>query len=363
MSNVGLSMGSSGTSAPKPPKSKRRVGGVLIFVILLVAALLLGAAFVAWTFLKPAPDYSGQGSGTVVVTVSPGQSISSIGDELAAKGVVQSSAAFVAAASSDDRAKNIPTGSFELRNQMSAVAALDLLVDPDSRVVNKLTVKEGERVDEVVAEASKVTGIPVAEFTAALKSPKLGLPDYAKGNAEGFLYPATYEVEPKATATSILSMMVTKFNSVADSIQLESRAKAQGRSPYEIVTIASLLEAEGTPTDFGQIARVVENRLAKDMPLQFDSTINYATKSSNIQLSKDQLALDSPYNSYQNKGLPPTPIGQPSKAALEAALTPPPGNWLYFVTVDPDAKITKFTDNYQEFLTFVDELNSNLKSS
>ena len=364
MSNVGLSMGPSGSTKGSAPKKKRHAGRAIIIGVLLVGLIVAALAYAAWFFvLKAAPDYSGQGTGSVVVTVAPGQSITSIGQELQDKGVVKSADAFVDAASSDSRAKSIPTGSFALREQMSGAAALSLLVDPTSRLVTKIAVPEGARLVEVIAESSKVTGIPVANFEAALKTGGLGLPVYAKGNAEGFLYPATYEVQPKEGAADILKQMIAKFNEVAAKLNLEQQAIASGRSPYDVVITASLLEGEGTPTDFPKIARVVDNRLEKGMPLQFDSTLNYATKSSNIQLTKEQLALDSPYNSYKNKGLPPTPIGQPGEAALKAALSPEAGDWLYFVTVDPDKKITKFTASYEEFQTFVQELNSNLKQN
>lgn len=96
------------------------------------------------------------------------------------------------------------------------------------------------------------------------------------------------------------------------------------------------------------------------MPLQFDSTSNYASDSSNIQLSEEQLSEDTPYNSYLYTGLPPTPINQPGEAALKASLFPDEGNWVFFVSVDPDKKITKFTDDYDVFLGFVDELNAYL---
>ena len=190
----------------------------------------------------------------------------------------------------------------------------------------------------------------------------LNLPGYANDNVEGFLYPATYEIEADSDATAILNQMVGKFNEVATAIDLENRADAAGLDPYDVVITASLLEAEGIPADFGKVSRVVANRLEEGMPLQFDSTSNYASGTDNIQLTEAQKQDDNPYNSYLNYGLPPTPIGQPGEAALEAALEPEPGNWLYFVTVNPTTKTTKFTASYQEFLTYVQELNAYLRA-
>ena len=119
--------------------------------------------------------------------------------------------------------------------------------------------------------------------------------------------------------------------------------------------IASLVQAEGHPNDYGKVSRVIYNRLAAGMPLQLDATVNYVLKKSEINLSPDQIATDSPYNTYKNTGLPPTPINQPGEAAMTAALQPDEGDWLYFVAVNPDTGETKFTSDYNEFLQFKKE--------
>jgi UPF0755 protein len=118
------------------------------------------------------------------------------------------------------------------------------------------------------------------------------------------------------------------------------------------MVIASLVQAEGHPDDYGKVSRVIYNRLAAGMPLQLDATVNYALKKSDINLSPDQIATDSPYNTYVYPGLPPTPINQPGEAAMAAALAPDEGDWLYFVAVNPDTGETKFTADYNEFLRF-----------
>ncbi len=355
--------------SPTPAKSgggRGKVIGVAIGVIAVIV-LLVGAAgfvFVKYVRTPAAPDFNGEGTGSVTVVVNQGDSVAAIGKELTDKGVVGSTQAFVDASKGNDQATKIQPGTYNVRQQMSAAAALTLLTDPAAKVVSKVTVKEGQRLDAVVANLVQVTNIPAADFEAALQDPQaLGLPEHSNGNAEGFLFPATYEIPPAATAASILKQMVDKFNEVAADINLESRAKQEGITPYQAVTIASLLEAEGVPADFGKVSRVVENRISEGMPLQFDSTSNYASKASNIQLTDSQKDEDTPYNTYKNKGLPPTPIGQPGKAALEAALSPEPGDWLYFVTVDPGKKITKFTASYKEFLGYVDELNAYLREN
>jgi UPF0755 protein len=132
------------------------------------------------------------------------------------------------------------------------------------------------------------------------------------------------------------------------------------RTAYEIVIIASLVEAEARDAeDFGKVARVVYNRLDQGMALQFDSTVNYALNADKEIVSNQDLGVDSPYNTYKNQGLPPGPIDSPGLAALQAAVNPTPGNWLYFVTTNPKTGETKFTDSYAQFLKYKDELKSN----
>ena len=169
------------------------------------------------------------------------------------------------------------------------------------------------------------------------------------------MFPATYEFVPGTTAEQMISAMIKRFNAEAIAIDLEARAKQMGRSVYEIVTVASLLEVEGHPRDFSKVARVVYNRLAEPMPLQFDSSVNYGLGKTDVILTTELLNQDTPYNVYLRPGLPPTPIDNPGTQALEAALNPAAGDWLFFITVDLNTQETKFTRSYEEFLVWKDE--------
>jgi UPF0755 protein len=301
-------------------------------------------------------DYGGPGSGEVVVEVVSGDTATDIGSTLADADVVASAGAFVSAAAADDRALGIQPGFYRLRLQMSGAGALELMLDPSARVQSLVVVPEGLRADQVVVRLAKGTGIPRREFQDVLDHPGLlRLPPYAEGSAEGYLFPATYTFNPDVTATGALRAMVARFREAARSTNLVARAAAAGHTPHDIVTIASLVQAEVAAADFGTAARVVENRLALGMPLGFDSTVNYALRSSDLTLDNTQLQVDSPYNTYVNLGLPPGPINSPGEAALEAALAPPAGDWLYFVAVAPGSDETRFTASYQEFLRFKDE--------
>ena len=159
--------------------------------------------------------------------------------------------------------------------------------------------------------------------------------------------------------------MVQRFDQETAGLDIAGKSRALGITPYEAVIVASMIQAEARhQEDFGKVARVVYTRLgskfAYERKLQFDSTINYAKNTTNLNLSTKEInAFKSPYNTYTREGLPPTPIGNPGRAALEAALNPAPGNWRYFVTVNIKTGETKFTNDYQEFLKWKAEFKRN----
>lgn len=339
----------------------------VVVALLLVVAVLGGGAVLAMggisklqdTFSSAsAPDYPGPGEGEVVIEVKSGQTAADLAQTLESEDVVKSTQAFIEAAYADPDASNLQPGFYQLMHKMTAADALAAVLDPAARIQARVTLPEGLRLDESLQRLAKETELPIGDYKKALKrqSGKLGLPDYAEGNPEGFLYPATYDVQPNADAAAVLTQLFEAYAAAADKSGVE-RTK---RSPEEIVIIASLVEAEARlPEDFGKVARVVYNRLEQGMPLQFDSTVNYALKADKEIVTYEDLGADSPYNTYENTGLPPAPINSPGLAAMTAAVNPTEGDWLYFVTTDPEKGTTKFTGDYQEFLRFKDELKSN----
>ena len=341
------------TAARRPPKRLPKPVGLLIVfgtVVALVVVLVLGGRAI-YNSAFGAPDYSGSGTGTVVVQIHSGDSARAIGGTLVDQGVVKSVKAFTKAAKADPRSTKLQPGFYQLRLRMSAANALKLLLDPSSRRRGRVTIPEGLPESKVVDRLTSFTDLKRADIVAALGNPGvLGLPAYAKGKAEGFLFPATYDVEPGSAAVDALTMLTSKFADVALEIDLENRAKALGLTPYQVVIIASIVEAE-TPLDEDRpkVARAVLNRLAKGMPLQLDSTVNYIRAEKKARLSLDDIAVESPYNTYTNKGLPPTPIDSPGQKALEAALSPATGDYVYFITIDKQGH-SLFTASYQEFL-------------
>ena len=354
--------------AVEPSEPRKSRGGLLscLVVVVVIAALVGGGAWAVLagkeklqdSFAGP-EDYSGQGTGEVVFEVSEGESSAAIGRNLKEAGVVKSVEAFTEAANErSTEAQGIQVGFYPLREQMSAESALDVLVDPANLVQSSVTIPEGLRVEDTVELLAKKTDVPLRQFERVLESPGgIGLPRYAKGNAEGYLFPATYAFPPNADAESMLAKMVDRWRQAAEEADLVARAGELGYTPGEVMIVASLIESEANrDEDRGKVARVIYNRLETDVTnglLQIDATVNYALgRDLGLRLDSEDLQVDSPYNTRRYPGLPPGPIESPGDAAIEAAANPTPGNWVYYVTVNLDTGETKFTDDYDEFLRF-----------
>lgn len=326
----------------------------LVVVVLLIAAAagvsLYGVGRIRDALAGP-PDYSGEGTGTVVVQVHAGDTAVAIGDTLVHDGVVKSVGAFVDAARSNSKSLSIGPGFYRLHRHMSGQDALALMLTPAALVQDVVPVPEGFSEPQVLARIAQRTSVSLAQLQAAAADPAaLGAPAYAHGQLEGFLFPATYDFPPNVTAVQALTAMVHRFDQEAAAANLTARAAALGQTPYAIVTVASLIEREvANPGDYAKVARVVYNRLRLGMRLQFDSTVRYALHKYTGRVSDADTHAASPYNTYLHPGLPPTPIDSPGDAALQAALHPATGDWLYFITVNAKGS-TVFTNNYQTFL-------------
>ncbi|WP_286928426.1 MULTISPECIES: endolytic transglycosylase MltG [Aeromicrobium] len=325
-----------GSRRKEEPPAKKKSGLKNVIALIAVIAILIGGYVVvtqAMDRMGGAEDYSGSGTGTAEVTIPSGANGVQIARILAEQDVVKSSEAFYQLSLTDARAQQIQPGTYTLRQQMSAEAALAALVDPSARVQAKFTVPEGARVGQIVEIISKNTELESKDLEAALDDPaSIGLPDYANGNPEGYLYPETYFVEPGDDAKAVLTRMVQQTLKVAKDLDIGTRAPALGLSGEEVLTVASILEYEGQkPEDYAKIARVLYNRIEQGMPLQLDSTVSYVSeRKGDVWTTAEERANPSLYNTYQHQGLPPGPIGSPGEASIEAALNPATGPWLYF---------------------------------
>ncbi|WP_210586159.1 endolytic transglycosylase MltG [Streptomyces sp. GESEQ-35] len=237
-----------------------------------------------------------------------------------------------------------------------AVPLLSLGSEDEAKPTS-LMIPEGWRAGQVYDAVDKALELPPGTTKKSLAKANLRLPVDAEGNPEGYLFPATYPLGEKATPETLLSSMVDIANQKFNGAPIAAGAQRNAMNVYQAVTIASIVQAEAaTKADMGKVARVIFNRLERGMPLQMDSTINYALNRSTLKTTLDDTRIESPYNSYQRMGLPPTPIDNPGEEAVRAAVTPTPGDWLYFVTIKPGD--TRFTADYVEHQRNVAEFNA-----
>ncbi|WP_371672744.1 endolytic transglycosylase MltG [Streptomyces sp. NBC_00289] len=358
----------------KKPK-KRRSGCACLVLTVIFAGIVGGLGYVGYDYYQdrfgPAPDYAGDGNGdqvTVVIPKDAGGYV--IGQKLKEAGVVESVDAFVSAQQSNADGKYIQDGVYTLQKQMSAASAVELMLSPKSR--SNLIIAEGSRNMAIYTLIDKRLG--VADGTTASVAKKqyktLGLPDWALGHdnlkdpLEGFLYPSSYAVSKGQKPAAVLKDMVSRANDKYEELGLEKKAESLGlEGPWQLLTVASLVQAEGTShDDFRKMAEVVYNRLKSGNPetygsLEFDSTYNYVKNQSKIDLSIAELRkYNNPYNTYYIKGLTPGPIDNPGEEALKGALRPTHDGWYYFISLD--GKTSKFTKTLAEHEKLVKQFNA-----
>lgn len=326
---------------------------ILSFVILVGGGwFLFSKAAAAWKDYSTADDYDGTGVNPVVVVIPKGANSSKIAELLVAADVVKSTKAFNHAAAANPNSKQIQAGKYNLKTQLPAVTALNMLLDAKNIARNWMTLKDGRRVEQQIPVIAKAANLSEAEVTAAVKDWKnLGLPKWAKNGLEGFLFPETYEIPDGGNAQAVIKVATTHFGDVATSLNLEAGASAVKLSPYEVVVLASIIEREAGTNDADRpkIARVFLNRLQQNRKLESDATVAYANNITGRVFTTDaERALNSPYNTYYVKGLPKGPITSPSKKSLEAVLHPADGNWLYFTVINLDTGETLFTNSLTE---------------
>ena len=278
----------------------------------------------------------------IVIEIPMGASGSEIAEILFRKGVVKSSLAYFRTAIANPSSQQTSPGAHRLTLEISALQALEQLLD-STRIPNLLKIFEGAWKSEIIESMSRY-GFSKRDIDTAFDT--LILP-FGFTSAEGLLFPAQYSFPAGTTASQVAQAMVNRFKSEKTGQEI---LNATGEySPLQLLTIASIVQAEGDTENFTKVSRVIRNRLEISMPLQMDSTVNYIKKSrGEIFVSTSSTLIKSPYNTYQRYGLPPAPIGSPGIAAMNAALHPVAGDWLYFITVAPGD--TRFTSSHDQFL-------------
>lgn len=344
----------------RPPRRRFRglVTGIVVVALLVVGGVFAFSVFrpmiADWTADK---DYSGEGTEPVTITIQPGDTGAAIAANLERHGVIKTTVAFTDALAGT-RGDEIQPGTYTLRQQMPAAAALSALRDPASRNVIRVTIREGLWKSETYAELAQAAGLTAADYEAVEKAAAadptlLGLPASAKGNPEGYLYPATYSFDRSSTPTDQLKKMVGTTTATLGELGVSAE------DSQRVLTEASVVEAEAKhPEDRPKAARVIENRLEAGMPLQMDSTSAYGVGDRGKVLTTQQMReANNPYNTYVHSGLPAGPIGNPGRASIEAVLHPADGPWLFFVTIDPSTGETIFTTTKDEHDAQVVRLN------
>lgn len=342
----------------KKVRRRRRVLALVLTLTVFVVAIAVGAQF-----LKPLlggdtkADYPGPGTGEVSIVVQPGDGPRSVATELESKKVVANADTFLKAFTASGGALN--PGTFSMRQEMKNSDAVDILLNKDKGKVMYFALSAGLRISESLQAISEGTGIPVPDLKALSDAPaQFGVPAKAK-NLEGYLAPGEYRFPLGSSAKDILQQLV---GSTQD--ELKAQGVTDPAKQYDVLTVASIVQAEGGQAEYGDVAGAIYNRLKPNNTetnglIQSDATVTYGLGIRSFHIDEGQKADKSnPYNTYANQGLPAGPIGSPGKTAIDAAAKPKTNNYLYWVTINLDTKETKFSKTLAEHLGYVEQYNS-----
>lgn len=341
--------------AQRPARERRRRRRRRTIVMTLVFALFAGVVVFAVSFVAPfftggedpMADYPGPGKGSVTVNVQQGAPAIGIAENLVDSGVVASTGAFMEALRADDSGNLIQPGTYELKKKMPAKKAVASLLNTDQTAVHYAAVDQGLRQPEVFKVLSESSGIPVGEFGKLAQDPtRFGLPKQAP-SLEGYLSPGEYRFPLDATAADIINMLVDKTFANLEKAGVEGKDEQ-----YRVLTVASIIEHEGNPRSYQEIAGAIQNRLREPIKeigrfIQSDATVTYGLDRKSYQLTKkEKNDKSNPYNTYANPGLPIGPIGSPLLPAIKAAADPPENPYYYWVTVNLDTGKTLFAERH-----------------
>ncbi|AEI12117.1 endolytic transglycosylase MltG [Cellulomonas gilvus] len=337
-----------------------------VVVALVVVALFAGAGYVVASALgvgerdtatekvaAPVLDYPGPGHGSAMVTLGDDETPATIGKALVAAGVVADAKVFVAALAARDGAEVEP-GTYRLPLEMPSADAVDALLDPANKASLRVTLAPGLTAAQILAKVSEKTTIPLAELEKAAKDEKaIGLPAEADGRVEGWLYATTYEVEPDATATEVLSQLVGKTIAV-----LEDKGADEGEW-MDVLTAASLVEREAVrEEDRPMLARAIRNRIERGQPLEIAASVSYGEGITEPPTDKMTQDSSNPYNTYRHTGLPPSPIASPSESSIDAVLHPDAGSVVFWTPVDLETGELRFASTWDGHQANLDRLRA-----
>ena len=334
------------------PLQKKIVFGIPALAILFVMVV----AFVIIPLAGSSP-YTGERGVPVYFTVRPGMSVSEIGKELYERGIIDSEMKFWWTAKLNGFENKVKSGTFAMQTGMTPRDALEILVYGNT-VTIRFTIPEGFSVRDIAQRLDDVGLVKADAFISLAKTyrpyPYVEEHENVRYAVEGFLFPDTYEINGEFDAARIMQMMAENFDRRLTK-EMRDRAREMDLSIYELVTLASLVEKEAYhEEDRPIIAQIFLKRLRLGMPLQADPTVQYLLDAPKEDLLYRDTEIESPYNTYQNVGLPPGPIASPGTASLMAVLHPADTNYLYFVA-DRNGN-NYYATNYADHLALVDQV-------
>lgn len=342
--------GSSTRNRKRKPRKKKSSPGPAVMGLLVVVAIL-GIIY----FIVSSATGGGEVAeeGPVEIEVVQGDTLSSVADKLEAEDVIGSSFFFTLQSRFGGEGEGIRPGAYAFSSDEDRDSIMAKLTEGEAIPTFAFTVPEGLNLEETAETVAENSDIPPAEFEEAASRTDYGyafLDDEAIDDTEGFLFPKSYEFEQGAAADQIVNRLLEQYLLETENVDFAAASEQLNLTEYELLTVASLIEREAAnEAEKPIIASVIYNRIRTGMPLQIDATIQYARGEQKENLSLADLEVDSPYNTYQNTGLPPGPIASPSLSSIEAAVNPDETEFIYYV-ITPDGGDHFFTDNYDEFL-------------
>lgn len=339
----------------KKRRRKRRsnVGPTILGLLLLAG--VAGAVYFIYTSAVGGAD---EPEGPVNVEVVKGDTLSTVATKLEEAGVIGSAFVFKLEARTEGNDTSIKTGRYTFSPGADTDAILSKLTAGEAVPTVSVTLPEGLTLPETAQAVAGATEIPAAEFEAAARQTDYGyafLEDEEIETTEGYLFPRRYDFEEGVTAPQVVDRILGQYLIETEGLDIAGAKQRLNLTEHELVTVASLIERESANAgERTVIASVIYNRIRKDMPLQIDATIQYALKRPKESLSYADLKVDSPYNTYENTGLPPGPICSPSLQSLQAAMDPAETDNLYYV-LKANGEEHFFTNDYDAFLRAKEE--------
>lgn len=331
-------------------KSRRGPGiGALLLILLLAAMLLAGGLFAYRALFSGAPG----SDGPVTLTVREGETLSSAAGRLEEVGAIGSAMVFELQARLEGLGGELKPGEYRITPDDSNREILTVMTEGEGRPMVEITLPEGLTLEQTARRAAAQSGISESDFRQAAQRTGYGyefLEEGAARSTEGFLFPKQYEFTEGAEAPRMVDRMLQQYALETEGLDFQQARRELGMSEAQIVTVASLIEREAAGAgERPVIASVIYNRLEEEMPLQIDATVRYALGEQEERLSLQDLEVDSPYNTYETKGLPPGPIASPGLDSIKAALNPADTDYLYYV-LDRNGEEHTFTESYEGFL-------------